>query len=753
MLNINFDNIPDELRDRDQWVLWKVEERDGDTTKVPYQPSGRKAKSNTPPTWTTFNEALRAYESGDFAGIGFMFDEDGPYVGIDLDGCVNDGDLTGGAWQIVKHLDSYTEGSPSGTGLHIICRGFLPDLGNRTSDVDGLKELELYEQERYFTVTGRHLEQSPETVEQRAQELHTLCKDVFEEETAEHKQAPSTPNDLDDRELVEKAKAADDGGKFERLWSGDTSGYPSHSEADQALVNKLAFWTGGDRNRIEQLFRQSGLHREKWGRDDYRRRTIDKALDGRTEFYDPSSPSENHRTNGQASGDGSGPWDKIRATYQEDKGQARLFAADQLKSDLDVATHRRSGHLYVWDPEGKVYADDGEQSIRSRLMKKLQSDFSQHEVREIIGMVKAKTYRSEFGAEGFIPVANGDLKLTADNVELKDATPERGFRTRSPAKWDPEADAPIFRTYLEQVVQTEDERRTLQEYAGYSLMYWGLPYHKALFLVGPQASGKSTFLKVLQEMLGKTTQLSPQQLVDDDYGAIELEDSWANLASDIPSELLSNVGRFKEITAGDRIFAERKYEQGYTIEPTAKHFYSANQLPEIKIDDNAFFRRVMIVAFPETIDREQRDPELPKKLELELDGILQWAANGLQRLMQNEGFTQDLKPEETRRVWDEHASSIGQFKIRCLEVTNRSEDAEAKKDVYKAYTQFCMDNGLPTESQRKLTRVLKRDPRIGQGKRKPHGWDQRTKCYVGLHLPRTSADAGTDAREGSEPPF
>jgi P4 family phage/plasmid primase-like protien len=717
---------------------------------VPYQPSGRKAKSNTPSTWTGFEEVLSAYESGDFTGIGFMFGEDGPYVGVDLDGCVTDGDLTGGAWDIVKRLDSYTEGSPSGTGLHIICRGFLPDLGNRTPDIPGMKGIEFYDAGRYFTVTGRVLGGEARPVEQRAQELYDLCTELFEEDAAEQQSAPSTPNDLEDQELVEKAKTADDGGKFARLWSGDTSMHDDdHSRADQALVNKLAFWTGGDRDRIDQLFRQSGLCREKWiGRPDYRKRTIDKALDGRTKFYDPSSPSENHRTNGQAGADGSGPWDKIRATYQDDKGQARLFAADQLESDLDVATHRRSGHLYVWDPEGKVYADDGEQSIRSRLMEKLRSDFSQHEVREIIGMVKAKTYRSEFGAEGFIPVANGDLKVTANSAELKNATPERGFRTRSPAEWDPEADAPIFRTYLEQVVQTEEERRTLQEYAGYSLMYWGLPYHKALFLVGPQASGKSTFLKVLQEMLGKTTQLSPQQLVDDDYGAIELEDSWANLASDIPSELLSNVGRFKEITAGDRIFAERKYEQGYTIEPTAKHFYSANQLPEIKIDDNAFFRRVMIVAFPETIDREQRDPELPEKLELELDGVLQWAANGLQRLMQNEGFTRDLKPEETRRVWDEHASSIGQFKIRRLEVTNRSEDVEAKQDVYQAYGEFCIENGLPTESKQLLTRTLTRDPRIGQADRTPEEWSKQTSCYTGVRLPRedASADAPGDAR-------
>jgi len=430
----------------------------------------------------------------------------------------------------------------------------------------------------------------------------------------------------------------------------------------------------------------------------------------------------------------SAPWEAIRTTYASNKGEGRVEATDRLIQEMNVATHRKSGHLYVWDDAERVYSDDGEEAIRERLVHVLRSRFTQHEVSEILGMVKPKTYREKFGADGFVPVANGDLKIKEDEVELTDATPEHGFRNRSPAKWDPDADAPLFQTYLNQVVKTEEERKTLQEYTGYALMYWGLPYHKALFLVGPQASGKSTFLSTLQEILGKTTQLSPQELVDSEYGAIELEDSWANIASDIPSELLSNVGKFKEITAGDRIHARRIYEQGYTIRPTAKHFYSANQLPEIKIDDNAFFRRVMIVAFPETVDREDRDSDLPNKLKLELNGIFRWAVEGLQRLLRNEGFTRDLTPKETRRLWEEHASSIGQFKIRCLSVTGHDDHAIPKDQVYDVYGEFCMDKGLPTESQQKLTRVLKRDPRIGDGKRKPTGADKRGRCYTGIKL-------------------
>ncbi|MCS3613375.1 P4 family phage/plasmid primase-like protein [Salinibacter ruber] len=427
-------------------------------------------------------------------------------------------------------------------------------------------------------------------------------------------------------------------------------------------------------------------------------------------------------------------WKLVRKKYDRNKGEGRMRASDLLIQEMNLATHRESGRLYAWDDDKKVYRDDGEESIRERLVGVLRGRFTQHEVSEILGMVKPKTYREEFGADGFVPVANGDLEVKAGAVNLVEATPDHGFRNRSSAEWDPDADAPIFQAYLRQAVKTEEERKTLQEYAGYSLMYWGLPFHKALFLVGPQASGKSTFLSALQEMLGKTTQLSPQQLVDDEYGAIELEDSWANIASDIPSSLLSNVGQFKEITAGDRIHARRIYEQGYTIRPTAKHFYSANQLPEIKIDDNAFFRRVMIVAFPETVDREDRDPKLGQKLKLEIDGILRWAVEGLQRLLENEDFTQDLTPQETRRLWDEHASSIGQFKARCLTVTGDSNHAVSKDKVYSAYSEFCAEEGLPTESQRKLTRMLKRDPHIDDAQRTPSGFSSQVRCYTGAKL-------------------
>ncbi|WP_168170955.1 phage NrS-1 polymerase family protein [Natronorubrum daqingense] len=109
------------------------------------------------------------------------------------------------------------------------------------------------------------------------------------ETDSDESDVPTVDVSIDDAELLEKAKNADNGDKFNRLWRGDTSDHKSQSEADLALCNHLAFWTGNDRSRIDSLFRQSGLNREKWNnRDDYRERTLDKALDGRTDFYEPS---------------------------------------------------------------------------------------------------------------------------------------------------------------------------------------------------------------------------------------------------------------------------------------------------------------------------------------------------------------------------------------------------------------------------------------------------------------------------------
>lgn len=156
VLRVRPEDIPEELKSRPQWVVWKLETRDGKPTKVPYKSgTGRRASATDLLTWEPFEDALEAYEFGKYDGIGFVFCSGDPYVGVDLDGCVDSetGEIALWASQIIEGLDSYTELSPSGTGVHIVSRGKIPGSGRRGS-------VEMYSRERFFTVTGHLIGES-----------------------------------------------------------------------------------------------------------------------------------------------------------------------------------------------------------------------------------------------------------------------------------------------------------------------------------------------------------------------------------------------------------------------------------------------------------------------------------------------------------------------------------------------------------------------------------------------------------------
>lgn len=290
-----FDNIPDEPKAWCQWVGWRLEQRDGKSTKVLYNVrTGDRAKSNDPQTWSTFAEVIAAYQCGGFTGIGFVLSLDDPFVFVDLDKCRDPetGRLEPWAAEIVTRLESYTEVSPSGRGVHILTKGTLPAGGRHHGRV------EMYDSLRYFTMTGVHIGGTPTTIEERTIELAGLHAEVFgapiptnHRGAASEGKANGHTNSLSDGEIIERAKSAKNGEKFTQLWVGDTVGYPSPSEADLALCAHLAFWCGTDSARIDRLFRTSQLYRKKWdekhfgdGRT-YGEATIAKTLAGTREVY------------------------------------------------------------------------------------------------------------------------------------------------------------------------------------------------------------------------------------------------------------------------------------------------------------------------------------------------------------------------------------------------------------------------------------------------------------------------------------
>ncbi|MES3516292.1 MAG: hypothetical protein PPP58_01375 [Natronomonas sp.] len=290
---MNPNALPIALQQTPQWLCWASRRRNGKQTKMPLDPAdGEFASTADPSTWGTFDEALQRATRPEITGIGFVFTREDPYVGIDIDDCRDPetATLTDDAVDIVTKLHSFTEISPSGTGLHVIARGELPEGPRRHGAV------EMYDEKRFFTMTGRRLFGTPETVCDRPGPIKTVHRRylVTEETTdgerpsgAEYEHAAS----LDDHGLLQKAQMAENGPKFHRLWRGNTGGYESHSEADMALCCLLAFWTGGDTGRVDQLFRDSGLMRPKWDEVHYTdgatygERTVERACQRVSDGY------------------------------------------------------------------------------------------------------------------------------------------------------------------------------------------------------------------------------------------------------------------------------------------------------------------------------------------------------------------------------------------------------------------------------------------------------------------------------------
>ena len=291
-------HFPQEMIQLPQWVPYSLRWNDntGKFDKIPMNPkTGYNAKSNQPESWGSFDIAVKRALNRKLGGVGFVFSKDDPFVGIDLDKCIQeDGEVEKWATEIIAELNSYTELSPSRKGYHIIGRGKLPPRGRRKD------RIEMYDSSRFFTVTG--MDYGVGTIRNIQKELNNLHTKIFNKQRPKRRMSPPNgrnPPALTDDDIITKAIRSNNGSKFEALWRGDWegSGYPSQSEADQALCNHLAWWTNYDANRLDALFRRSGLFRpEKWDKQHYSdgrtygQGTIENAVAGHGlgDGYDPT---------------------------------------------------------------------------------------------------------------------------------------------------------------------------------------------------------------------------------------------------------------------------------------------------------------------------------------------------------------------------------------------------------------------------------------------------------------------------------
>ena len=294
-------NLPAQIIEDGHFCCWRYEKRNGQKTKIPYNPlTGKPAKSNNISSFAGFETAMDTLTEGyDGIGIGIF----NGICAVDLDNCVDaDGKRTDTADEIVKLLHSYTECSPGGRGLHILFRADNFDYDMKRCYIMNHRDnIEVYVSgatQKYVTITGKACEKYE--FGERSDELRILLerfmlrpakKDAKDAVNAINALNSDPDTDLTDDEILDIAVRSKNGASFSDLFSGNFKEYPSQSEADMALCCRLAFWTGRDARKMDRLFRRSGLMREKWDRAQsgttYGAITIQKAIENCRECYAP----------------------------------------------------------------------------------------------------------------------------------------------------------------------------------------------------------------------------------------------------------------------------------------------------------------------------------------------------------------------------------------------------------------------------------------------------------------------------------
>lgn len=719
---MSFENIPKEMKEAPRWCLRK--------DKVPYSVSGRPAKPNDLNTFSSFGEVIEALEGAGengYDGIGFLLG--GGWIGVDFDHCL---DKTAGldprvkSW--VQRFDSYAEKSPSETGLHIITKGLLTD-GSVKRDW-----CEMYDKDRYFTVTGNvYGEYRPVRVAQEA--ISALRQELAPPAEEPAPQLPQREGysipPLADSEILETAFRAKNGDAIQKLYSGDWSGYKSQSEADIALCNYLAFYTK-DAQQLDRLFRASGLMRDKWdhkhGKETYGEMTVRKAIDLTRESYTPRAT---------AAQDFEGITPEVTCSLEDlrpekryrlsDIGNGALFA-DYFKDRARYSQDRKKWFVY----NGKVWkADDGglmamelckrlanrllvyalniqDEQERAAYLKHVQK-WQLRKNRETILKDAQSVYpvdMQEFDKDPLLfNCQNGTLDLR--NRFFRPHSAGDMLTTISGVTYDPEARSPRWEKFMDEVMEGDRERIVfLQKALGYALT-GDTELECLFFLYGPTTrNGKGTTMETYKTLVG-------------DYGTTAEARTFAlrkNTDSRAPSEDLASlagkrfisisepdkamsldVAAVKMFTGRDTLRARFLNEGGFNFKPQGKVFINTNYLPNVS--DVTLFSsdRVKIIPFERHFSPKEQDRGLKDELARpeNLSGILNWCLDGLW-LMRETGLDSPASVREATEEYRIQSDKIGRFLSDEFERTFDGETTTAA--AYERYKIWCANNGHHPEN-------------------------------------------------------
>lgn len=460
-------------------------------------------------------------------------------------------------------------------------------------------------------------------------------------------------------------------------------------------------------------------------------------------------------------------WSFIRNLFNNDdasRGRIITEIAEQLDkgTDFRVVTNGKDevADVFVYHPDEGIYKPDGvvrtKAFVADRLGMSLYDDSLAEKALEKIKPFNYVTMDDMGGIDGKVAVSNGVIDLSdPSNPTFGEHSPTYNFISKIATEWDPDTDWHDTRweQHLQEVIPDEADRMKLQEYGGYILRHWDASYERAMLLFGPTDSGKSTILDAIRNTLGSDNVLNEdlQAFSNNQFATGNLPGTMANIGDDLGSRAIYDTGTFKKMTSGKYLEIEQKYKAKVSYRVAQKQIYAANETPDVRSPDDAFYNRWLFVEVPDRVPPEDIDRQLEQKLSEEKSAILRWMLEGYKRLMEQGHFTGERSIPEKRSLWLAHGDVLDQWINECV-VFDNSDTPE--QDAYEHYKDFAADKGENPKRKGVVTSELKE---YGVKQRRPGGRGQQTRVYRGMSIDDPSVmslaeQISTHSRDAPSPP-
>ncbi len=754
-----FERLPESLRKEAGFLLWRYETIKGRRTKVPYSIKGVKANATKRSSYSQFPVVKFAFDKGGYDGIGIFIDSS--FSAVDIDHCIEDGVLSDLAKDIIDRMDSYTETSPSGKGIRILMDTSDVEFDRSRYYVNNRKKgLEVYTQKKFVSVTGNVIKEKP--IRRCGDEFISFMEEYMRKPEPKAKKVKAPGSFLSDESVLSKAMNASNGEKFRRLWEGDTTGYPSHSEAELAVCSVLAFYCGGDMEQMDRIYRNSELCNEKWDRDDYRQRTLEKAVSGIKEFFRPVaaiSAEEDFNDLAQRLIDTDLLGNKRYSG--DDLGFGRLFA-DMFRDIARFVPERRKwyvfdGRRWASDDAGLLIAELGKNLADALLLYAgtIRDEDRRTVVLKWCGKWAQRRFRDIYikDAQSVHPISIQafDNRLNYFNCDNCTIDLETGETHEHRAEdlitkvtrtvYDPAAVYPRWNTFIDEVMSGDEEKaHFLQKTRGYALT-GDKNLECAVFDYGETSrNGKGTLAESILRVMGEYgTSVNPetfeQKNLTNSHAPTEDVASLAGTRYAVMPEpgkgMVMNSRLFKTMSGNDTIKARFLNENSFEFRPEYALYINTNYLPVI--NDMTVFEsnRVIIIPFNRHFSEEEQDKHLKKEFSEPhvQSAILNWMLEGY-RMLQAEGLCPPKCVRDAVASYYYDSNKIERFiEDRLIEDVNGEERTLA---VYDAYRDWCIENGCHVENSRNFLNEMRRTCSIAR--KRPVGGGEKTTLLVGYRL-------------------